>query len=101
VTTIFGTFPAEGTPQYAELVRRQTAVGIADVPVSERERLLREGVGRHWVRDRQPAVPRPRKSTAARPVAPSISIVAAALPTPRPRHATPPPVRKRFWQFWK
>jgi hypothetical protein len=101
MTTVFSAFPAEGTEQYAELVRRQTAVGIPDVPTCERERLFREGIGSHWVRDRQPSTPRPRRSTAARPVAPAITITAvAALPTPRPRHVTPP-VRKRWWQFWR
>jgi hypothetical protein len=107
MTTNFGAMPAPGTPQHAELVRRQTALGLSpNLGDAERERLLREErLGVTWVANRPPAIPRPRKSTAARPVAPSIAVrPVAVLPTPRPRRlleSTPPPVLKRWYQFWK
>lgn len=93
--TLLSAFPAEGTAEFAELVRRQTAVGIGNVPTCERERLWRdEGIGKHYIPDRKSSTPRPRRSTAERPVAPAIKVI-GTTPTPRPRHT------KRFWEFWK
>lgn len=59
-----GSMPEDGSPEYRELVRRQTAVGIpASTPFGAREILLREGVGRHYVSDRPTPTKRPRMST--------------------------------------
>jgi hypothetical protein len=105
--TLLSAFPPEGTAEFQELCRRQSAVGLPDnLPTCERERLWRdEGIGKFYVRDRKPSTPRPRRSRATRPVAPSIVVrPVAELPQPRPGRlleSTPPPLRKRWWQFWR
>lgn len=117
----FGSMPDEGSPEYRELVRRQTAVGIpANTPHLTREILLRDGVGRFWVADRPAPVKRPRKSMLSNPVPydPAPSIVAQPIdgvPTAKPRHllapvivATPvgmppaprPRLKPPIWRFW-
>ena len=106
MTTVFSTFPEEGTPQFAEMARRQNVVlGVSALPTRERERLFRdERLGVTWLPDRKPKVSRPRTAAMlANPIAyePSILVKPVATPpTPRPRH-TPSPARKRWWQFWK
>jgi len=91
-----GQLPAEGTPEYAELVRRQTAVGIpATTPASTRGTLLKdEGLGRFYIPDRKPVAARPRKATprGQTPIEPSITvtqITAGRKP------------RRRWYKFWE
>lgn len=98
-----GSMPQDASPEYFELVRRQTAVGIpVSTPYAAREFLLRDGVGRHYVSDRPTPTKRPRKSILSNPThyePPAIvATPTSAPPVPRLRHMPPP--AKRWWQIW-
>jgi hypothetical protein len=74
--------PPEGTPEFAELCRRQDAIcrGV----VGDRPALLAEGVGRWYVPDPPTPVARPRFTTeGVAIVEPSISVTSPPRPAKR------------------
>lgn len=76
-------FPAEGTPAYVELVRRQNV--LCRGPAGDREALLRAGVGREYVPDPPTPVPRPRYTAdGVAIVEPSINVFSPPRPAKRP-----------------
>lgn len=95
------TFPASGTPLYAELCRRQDVItrstGVND---EERRSLFSEGVGRDYVRD----VPRPIERPRYTPdgtliIAPSIKAFPPnSLFSPPPR---PQPQLPWYWRLFR